>query len=372
MADQFPTGEVVRLLVRRSWLIGIITIIAAAGGYFYSLSLPLYYKSTVNCVPAKTDANTLGGGLGGLGSTLKDIGLTKLGGKQGESYEFAVILFTRSIRDSMIKQFGLVKEYEMEGEPRDEIYDEFEDKLEVNLRAEGNYEISLWSRDASKAAKMCSTFVTLANDVANRVARMDAAQTTTYLESRVRHMDSAMFAISDSLSHYSKTYLLFSPTDQAQAAAEAMAELKSTVLQQETVLGLLKSNYGTDDPQVKSQQQLVNNLQSQYSDLITKPGFAGNFSITDAAGIGARFLKLSAEFEAMAKLKAFLMPTLEQAQLDQRKNTPSLIVVDPAEIADKKDRPRRALIAGGAGVGAGILTIIVLLAIRAWKSTSTS
>ena len=370
MADQFPTTDIIRLLVRRSWLIGIITIVAAAAGYFYSLSLPIYYKSTVNCVPARTDQNTLGGGLGGLGSTLKDIGLTKLGGKQGESYEFAVILFTKSIRDSMIKRFELVKEYNLEGKPRGDLLDEFENNVEVNLHAEGNYEITIWSKDAEKAVKMCSTFVDFTNQVANRMARLDAEQTTTYLEKRVQHMDSAMNAVSDSLSTFSKTYLMFSPVDQAQAAAGAMSDLKATLLQQETVLGLLQSSYGADDPQVKSQQALVNQLQVQYGDLLSKPGFAGNFPITDAAGIGARFLKFSAEFEAFAKLKAFLMPTLEQAQLDQRKNTPSLLIVDQPEIADRKDRPKRAMITAGAGVGAGILTIIILLAFRAWRSVS--
>ena len=79
-------------------------------------------------------------------------------------------------------------------------------------------------------------------------------------------------------------------------------------------------------------------------------------------------MRILGDFEAHAKLKAFLMPSFEQAQLDQMKSTPSLLVVDSPIPAEKKDRPKRALISAGAGLGMGILTMIVLLAIRAYRT----
>ncbi len=365
MAEHFPTASVVSTLFRRKWIILGVTVLSAIGTYLYTRTLPEYFKSTINCVPAQNDQGALGGAVGGIGSALKDIGLTKLGGKQGDTYEFIVVLFTRSIRDSMIKEFDLVNEYELQGRPMKEVREEFESNIEIDLHAEGNYEISIWSRDPQKAAKMCKAFVAYANETANRIHRMDAVKSASYLEGRVNMIDSALSALTDSLGAFGKTYLMFSPLDQAKSSATALAEVKANILKQETMLGLLERSYGADDPQVRAQRSMLKEMEAQLQRTQQEPGFAGNFAMTEAAGVGAQYVRMSAEFEAYAKLKAFLLPTLEQTRLDQMKATPSLLVVDDPIPAEKKDRPKRALVSAGTGFGAGILVIIILLVIHA-------
>ena len=367
MSETFPTASMIAVLFRRKWIILAVAVLSAVGAYLYTRTLPEYFKSTVNCVPAQNDQSTLGGAMGGLGSALKDFGLTKLGGSKGEQYEFIVVLFTRSIRDSMIHEFDLVNEYELQGKPMKAVREEFESNLEVDLHAEGNYEISIWSKDPAKAVKMCQRFVSYANEVANRIARMDAVKSSGYLEQRVNKIDSAIAALTDSLGRYGRDYMLFSPLDQAKSSASALAEVKANILKQETLLGLLERSYGADDPQVRAQRSMLNELETQLQRVQTEPGFAGNFAITDAAGIGAKYVKLTAEFEAYAKVKAFLLPTLEQTRLDQMKATPSLLVIDEPILAEKKDRPKRSLIAAGTGFGAGILVILVFLLIEGWR-----
>jgi len=368
MSNSFPTAETIRYLLRYKWLLMGITVVVALGTHIYTRTLPNYYKSTINCVPATSDQGLLGGAAGGLGSALKDFGLSKLSGGGGEQYEFVLIFFTRQIQDSMIARFDLRREYELEDKPMKDVRKEFEDNLDVELHAEGNYEISIWSRDSVKAATMCQTYVDYANGIANNIHRQDAAKTYGYLKGRLGLIDSTLDALTDSLQYYSRTYLMFSPEDQAKASATAIAEAKANVLQQETILGLLETSYGPNDAQVRAQKTLVQDLKQRTESMLRTPGLAGDFAITDAAGIGARYMRILGDFEAHAKLKAFLMPSFEQAQLDQMKSTPSLLVVDSPIPAEKKDRPKRALISAGAGLGMGILTMIVLLAIRAYRT----
>lgn len=372
MTDTFPTADVLRYVLRFKWLIIGSAAIAAIVGYLYAYSLPPYYKSTVNCVPPSSDVGGLGGALGGISSTLKDIGLSKLGGKSGESYELIALLFSRTIRDSMISQFDLRNEYGLAGKPMDDVRDEFEDNMEVNLHAEGNYEISMWSKDPKKAVTMCTHFVSHVNEIANRIARTEATKNAAYLETRVGMMDSTLGALTDSLSQYSRQYRVYSPLDQASASAKALAEVKGELLKQETVLGILEQNYGKTDPQVRNAAAIVERLKTQYEEAQTKPGFAGNFALSDAAGIGAEYLRMYAEFEAFTKLKAFLLPSLEQARLDMNKTAPVLLVVDEPIPAEEKDKPRRMVIALGAGVGMFVTMLIALLLGRAWKLTMSS
>ncbi len=372
MTETFPTADVLRHLLRFKWLIIGLAAVATIAGYLYAHSLPPYYKSTVNCVPPSSDVGGMGGALGGISSTLKDIGLAKLGGKSGESYELIALLFSRTIRDSMISEFKLRDEYGLIGKTMDDVRDEFEDNIEVNLHAEGNYEISMWSKDPQKAVEMCRSFIAHVNEISNRISRTEATKNAAYLESRLAMMDSTLGVLTDSLSAYSKKYRVYSPLDQASASAKALAEVKGELLKQETLLGILETNYGRNDPQVRNAAAVVDRLKVQYEDAQTKPGFAGNFALSDAAGIGASYLRMYAEFEAFTKLKAFMLPTLEQARLDMNKTAPVLLVVDEPAPAEEKDKPRRMVIALGAGVGMFVTMIIALLLGRAWKITMST
>jgi len=367
MTDQFPTAEIIRYLLRFKWLLLGFCAATTVGVYLYSLTMPQYFKSTINCVPPASDEAGIGGALAGISSTLKDIGLSKIGGKSGDNYEFITLMFSRTIRDSMIKKFDLINEYDMRDEVMDDVRSEFDDNLEVNFHAEGNYEISIWSQNPQKSVTMCNSFVGYANEIANRIQRMEAEKSVKYMERRVGMMDSILQNIADSLDYFSRKYRLFSPLDQAKASAEALADIKSEMLKQEMVLGLLKQNYGTDDPQVRTTEGLVNQLRFQYNKAQTQPGFAGNFALTDAAGVGAAYMRLYTEYEAYSKLKAFMLPSLEQARLDMNKTSPALLVVDTPEPAQKRDRPKRMLLAAGSGFGIGVLAILILLVVRGWR-----
>lgn len=367
MTQQFPTVDILRYLLRFKWWLLALVAATSVGAYLYARTLPEYFKATINCVPPSQQMGGLGGALGGISSTLKDIGLAKLGGSSGETYEFITILFTRTIRDSMIHRFDLIREYAMEGEPMNDIRSEFDNNLEVQYHAEGNYEISIWSQDPQKSVAMCNAFVGYANEITNRIQRQEAEKSAFYLEQRIVMMDSVLTALTDSLQRYSRDYRLFSPLDQATASAKALSETKAELLKQEAILGILEQNYGKDDPQVRSTRTVVKQLGEQYERAQTQPGFAGNFALTDAAGVGASYLRLFADFEAHTKLKAFLLPSLEQAKLDINKTAPALLVVDQPVAPEKRDKPKRAFIALGAGVGSGVLFLLILMSIRGWR-----
>jgi len=372
MAEQsrpasFPTSELIHSLLRRWWVVALVTVVVGVAAYLYARSLPVFFKATINCVPPRSDNSIMGNALGGLSNTLKDIGLSKMAGKSSEGYEFIVLLYTRALRDSMIKRYKLHEEYDLQGESMLSVREEFDKNLEIEYMQEGNYTITIWSRSPEKAAEMCEGFVEEANAITNRVQREEATKAASYLETRMAKMDSSLNALSDSLAMFARKYLIFSPPDQARAASTALATGKAQVLQQETLLGLLQQSYGADDPQVRTQRQLVTELQKQYSRMETQPGIAGKLSISDGAGVGVRYMRVYSEFEAFSRIKAFLMPTLEQTHLDMNKTSPSLLVIDHPEPAEKKDKPKRTLIAGGAALGAGILTTCWFMIAFAWS-----
>jgi len=363
-----PASLLTVALFRLRWFILGCLVVGGLGGYFWARAQPEYFRAMINCVPPRVDPSQQMGGLGGIGSALKDVGLTKLGAKGASTYEFMALLFSRSIRDSMIKQFDLVREYEMEQEPYDDVLDYFEDNVEINLRAEGNYEISIASRDTSKCVAMCYAFVDNVNKLSSNLSQLEAIRTTSYLERRINSLDSTMDVLSATLSKYSSSTLMFAPEQQATAIANTFSEVQSEFLKQETIMELLKQGLGASDPQVKIQEQLVQRLKAQISDMQNKPGYFGDFALRDAAGKGLPYLRLVGEIEALGKVKSLLVPSLEQARLDVTNATQSLMIVDHPRKPERRFRPKRMLVGLGTGVGSAALFIAIVTALSAWRN----
>ena len=107
--EEFSSIHLLALIVKYKVFVLSLTIgatIIAAVVSFYVLENE--YKSTVNVVPPQTE-DALQSTIGMIASPLKDMGLSKLAGKAlSDNYNFMVILTSRSVYDSVIKEFDLL------------------------------------------------------------------------------------------------------------------------------------------------------------------------------------------------------------------------------------------------------------------------
>lgn len=330
--------------------------------------MPQWYSATVNIVPPNNQSSGLGGLLGNVTSALKDIGLSKLSGGGGNSgYTYMVILTSRSFQDSLIDRFELAKEYDMAGMPSELIRDEFKRNFEINFTPEGNYTFTATSRSPRKSADIANAAVGIANNISARLQHEEASANRRYMEARLRTTDSSLAAVGDSLHKFSRENMLFSPLDQAKALATSLAELKAAAIKQQIQTDITRQTLGENDPETRRQRSIQEQIEAQIAKAENEPGFAGNFSMKDAMGIGVRYLKFYTEFEALSKVKGFLMPMLEQARLDEARQIQTMFIVDAATPPDKKSRPKRGVIIAGAAVGSFVLAALFLL-IRQWIS----
>ncbi|GAB1429280.1 Wzz/FepE/Etk N-terminal domain-containing protein [Ignavibacteria bacterium] len=345
-------------------MLSVVFITGAAA--FIAFLLPQWYTATVNIVPPDNQNSGLGGLLGNVTSALEDIGLSKLSGGSGNTgYTYMVILTSRSFQDSLIDRFELAKEYDMSGLPRELIRDEFKRNFEINFTPEGNYTLTATSKSPQKSADIANAAVGVANNIAVRLQHEEASANRRYMEARLRATDSSLAAIGDSLNKFSRENMLFSPLDQAKALATSLAELKATAIKQQIQTDIARQTLGENDPETRRQRNIQEQLEVQIAKAENEPGFAGNFSMKDAMGVGVRYLKFYTEFEALSKVKGFLMPMLEQVRLDEVRQIQTMFVVDAAAPPNKKSRPKRSVIIAGAAVGSFVLAALFLI-VRRW------
>jgi len=98
---------VLRMLLRNAKYIIGLSVVAAIVAGILAFQLPNIYTATVSAVPPRKSSSTLDAAMSSVSTTLREFGLTKIGGKKGESFDFVVLLQSRQIQDSLIFTFKL-------------------------------------------------------------------------------------------------------------------------------------------------------------------------------------------------------------------------------------------------------------------------
>ncbi|MFN5866469.1 MAG: hypothetical protein ACK45R_05685, partial [Candidatus Kapaibacterium sp.] len=315
---------ILRMLLQNGRYIIGLTMVAMIITVIVSLRLPNIYTATVSAVPPRKTSSTLDAAMSSVSSTLREFGLTKIGGKKGESFDFMVLLQSRQVQDSLIAKFALASVYELPDTSMAKIREELSDRFVVNLEAEGNYTVSIDDTDPKRAAEMANYVVSEANELSARLDKSETEVLYRQYQLKIEATDRQIAEVRDSISRYGRMNKLFSPADQAKAAATALAELKSQKMKAQVAASILEATYGKDDPMTQQQNTIVRELQAKEIEAEGGSGFLGTASLSNAAGTALPYVRMTAELEALIKLKAFLLPSFEQVKLDLNKLSPSL------------------------------------------------
>ena len=80
------------------------------------------------------------------------------------------------------------------------------------------------------------------------------------------------------------------------------------------------------------------------------------------------FLRLKREVEIQNKILTIILPLYEQAKIEENRNTPSILVLDPPFIPDYKTKPKRLYVVLGMTIGITLLVYIIFIAKEKWKN----
>ncbi|HRP03194.1 MAG TPA: Wzz/FepE/Etk N-terminal domain-containing protein [Candidatus Kapabacteria bacterium] len=367
-SEDFSSIHILALLLKYKVFILSLTITAtiiAGVAAFYFLENE--YKATANVVPPQTQ-DALQSTIGMIASPLKDFGLSKLAGKAlSTNYNFIVILTSRSVLDSIINEFDLIKVYKIKNNLIDDARDQLFDNLEINYEKDGNYFISVWDKDPKRAASMTNRLIQVANNVAIRIYREEIRLNKENMEARIKSTDSTIKVIADTLEKFSRRTLMFAPEEQVASIAKSLSDLKSEEIKYDIIYDYYRNTYGENDYLTKSIAQLKQATSEKVRESKDKPGFAGNFAVNETAKEGIEYMRLYTEFETYSKVKAFLLPAMEQTRMDEFKGIKNLIFIDKAVPPTKKDRPKRSLIIAGTFIGTFVLSVLIIILIYIYR-----
>jgi uncharacterized protein involved in exopolysaccharide biosynthesis len=386
-------GELALESARRLWtqrrLLGGALLLGLSVGALAAWLIPSRYQSTVQLMPPDSQSTSGMAMLaalaakngGGMGAIAGDV----LGVKSSGSL-FIGILRSRTVEDRLVARFQLKKIYRT---PLDE---DARQRLAENTgasedRKSGIITLTVADRDGQRARMIAMAYVEELNRLVAELSTSSAHRERVFLEERLVTVKQDLDRASHELGEFSSKNATIDVQEQGHAMVEAAATLQGELIAAETERQSLETIYSPNNARVRAVQAQVSELRNQLQMLGGKGEEADGKDKDDGKNNGnantnsdslypsLRKLPLLgiqyAELYRRAKIEEAVFETLTQqyeiAKVQEAKETPSVKVLDDANLPERHSFPPRTLIAMLGGFMTVFATALWILGRQRWE-----
>ena len=339
-----------------------------------ALALPKEYKSTVELMPPDQSSS----GIAALASLAgRSTGTGALAGLAGDLLGqktsgdlFIGVLGSRSVETALVTKFDLRNVYKVK------LWEDAGRKLAKRTKLtedkkSGIITIAVTDRSPQRAAQMAQEYVNQLDWVMTQLNTSSAHRERVFLEDRLRQVQSNLENAETNFGQFASKNAAVDIPEQGKAMLEAASTLEGQLIAAQTELQGLKEIYADTNVRVKAMQARVEELQRQVEKLggtpesLTSAG-SGSVeamypSIRQLPLLGVQYADLLRATKVQEAVFESLTQEYELAKVAEAKEIPSVKVLDPPNIPERKSYPPRRLITifGTLFVfGAGVLWIL--------------
>lgn len=307
--------------------VGVITI----GAVIVSLLLPRWYMGSATILPPKNQG--LLGLVGASSSTLMRQ-LTPLralgtGAQSPDLYNYLAILKSRSVMERVVLHFDLFTRYDVRDSMMDDAIKALSGNVDFKVSEEGTLRVDVADKDPVQAAAMANYFVALLDELNRALNTREARGNRAFIEERVAAILADLRKAEEDLRQYQEKYGFVAIGENAASSVSAVAALYAEKTKKELEVGILKRTVGRDNP-------LLGSAELQLSEL--------NRKLKQVPQLGMGFLRVYREFMVQQKLYETLLPFLEQAKVEEQRDTPTLLILDSAVPPERAFYPKKTII----------------------------
>lgn len=238
------------------------------------LLIPRWYKAEASVLPP-ANSNILSS-LSGLSSMLQNVsplmGRATGLGSSSPTYTYLAILNSRSVMDSVINRFDLIKVYNISSYPVEMAEKELRGNTNFDIDENDAINITVLDRDANRAASIANYFVMVLNEIFIKVSVEEAHNNRLFVQQRYEKNLVDLKQAEDTLEEFQERYKVYDMPQQARAAITADADLEAQRITAEVELGVMRQQFGEDAPQVKLKTLQIQELNEKLRDLQTGSG----------------------------------------------------------------------------------------------------
>ncbi len=345
-----------------SWFVLGTTLVVTVGAFL----APRWYRSTASVFPAEK-ADLLGGleGIASLAKTFSPGRALSALGSNPETDRYLAILKSGTVLNAVIQKFDLVHVYDITAYPGEKTMKELLSNVEFSVESEGNLTISVYDKDPQRAANMANFFVDELNRANTELQVQNARGNREFIEQRYKKNLSDLAAAEDSLTGFQKRYGIIAMPEQTEASIKAAAEITAQLAFKEVQAAVLRRTQSADNPSVAAMEIEIDELRHKLSQMNSGAGKAdGEMKVfvpfNRVPDLGAEYVRRFRDVEIQYKILQFITPLYEQAKVEERRETPSVVVLDRAGPAERKAKPKVSLYAMMALVLSTLAALLVI------------
>jgi len=343
--------------------------------------IPSRYQSVARLMPPDNQSGsglaTAAAALSGQASGLAGIAGDLLGLKSTSDL-FVGVLSSRTVADNLIQKFNLQKVY---GDRR------MEDTRKALASHTGTavdrksqiITITVTDKNPRRAEAMAQAYVEELNHLVAEVSTSAARRERIFLEGRLKTVNQDLESAEKEFSQFASKNTAIDIKEQGRAMVDAAATLQGQFIAARSELEGLRQIYTNSNVRVRAAEARIAELESQ----LEKIGGKGESSslesatLTDPLYPSIRKLPLLgvtyADLYRRTKVQEAVFETLTQeyelAKVQEAKEIPTVKVLDPPNLPDKKSFPPRTLIVLLGTAFAFSLGVTWVFGSAAWETT---
>ncbi len=345
--DEIDLLDILIVLVRqKKWIAGWTGVIGGTALVTSLLMTPIF-TSTAKIMPPQQQSSGLAA-MGQLGAVAGAAG--SIAGLKNPNDLYVGMLESQTVADNLIQRFKLMQKFETETMVDTRI--ELSMLSDISTGKDGLISIAVDYKDPKFAAELANAYIDELVKLTQTLAVSDAAQQRLFYEKQLQATKDKLAQAEVALKQTQEKTGLLQPDGQVQAIIANVAQLRATITSKEVELAAMRSFATEQNPDYLRTQQEIHGLKSQLAKLEQGQPEVGDFmvptgKVPQTTLEYVRKLRDVKYYETMFEL---LAKQYELAKINGAKDSSSIQVLDKAAPADRKSKPKRALI-----VIAGIL-----------------
>jgi len=344
-----------------------------------ALLIPNRYEARTSLMPPDGDSNS---GLASLLALTKGSELGMLAGDflglKTSGPLFIGILRSRTLEDRIINKFDLRRVYHVRN------MQDARRALESNTQISEDRKSWIITMRVSvqspqRAADVTQAYVQELNQLVADLNTSAAHRERVFLEERLRSVKQDLDSADKDFSEFSSKNTAIDIKEQGRAMVEAAAMLQGQIIASQSELEGLRQIYSDENVRVRAVKARVAELQKKLEE-IGGGGLDADASNDDTPEalypsirklplLGVTYFDLYRRAKIQETVFGFLTQRYELVKVQEAKETPTVKVLDVAEIPEKRSYPPRRLIVFLGTFFAFVAGVLWILARASWKET---
>lgn len=354
-----------RLLVHNRGFLWKYPLIIGVLVIAVSFLFPNIYRSTVTILPPERDFQSMSQTTGDLKTFLA--GGMALPVMATPSDILAAVLESRTVRESTSVMLDLPSRWDMKPVEVIEVL-----RTSVGAKVAPTGVISFWVEYKHRwfADTLANAMVHIADRLNQTIVNTKASRTRQFVEDRLNETRRQLDSAAAELERFQQEHRTIALDVEVKAMVEGAAKLRALQTADEIELSVLKGSLSDDHPSIRALTSRIQETELKLMELETPStsdtlraylgtGFTELPKLAQDLAIRLRDVKVS---EALYEL---LTQQYEHARIQERRDTPTFSVLDPAAGGGAKVRPKRLYLGLGTVVVAFVL-VLGLVIVQNW------